>query len=333
MILRIVFALLLLIVVAAGGFWLFGPREPVDLTVSFDPASIGKDPDAFLATQEADIPNLRPQSQKEIVWAYPVSRAKTPLAIVYIHGFSADKAETRPLADDVAKALHANLFYTRLSGHGRDGAAMEQVSVNDWVNDLAEAIAIGRKLGSKVVVVAASTGATLATLGTSIPHMMDDVDGLVFVSPNFAINDRWAFLLDMPFARDILPLIGGKSYGFEPVNAGQAAHWTTSYPIGALAPMAALVRAVQNLDLSKVSPLPLLIFFSQQDKVVDPDATEAFAANWPGPHQVVEVPITGDPAHHTLAGDILSPKTTGDLAERIVAWVKALPGQDTANAK
>ena len=171
MILRFVFALILLLVVVAAGLWLFGPREPVDLTVSFDPSSIGSDPDAYLARQEADIPNLRPQSKKEIVWAYPASRAKTELSIVFLHGFSADKAETRPLADEVAKALHANLFYTRLTGHGRDGAAMEQASVNDWVNDLAEAMAIGRDIGSKVVVIGASTGGTeaLAAVLTTLP--------------------------------------------------------------------------------------------------------------------------------------------------------------------
>ena len=331
MILRIVLALILLVAIVLAGLWLFGPREPVDLTVRFDPAAIGSDPDVYLAKEEADIPNLRPQSQKEIVWAYPASRAKTPLAIVYIHGFSADKAETRPLADEVAKTLHANLFYTRLTGHGRDGAAMEQVSVNDWVNDLAEAIAIGRQLGSRVVVIGSSTGATLAALGTTIPHMMDDVEGLAFISPNFAIADRWAFLLDMPFARDLLPYLGGETRSFAPANDGQASHWTTEYPIGALAPLAAAVRAARNADFASAKPLPLLVFFSQDDKVVDPDATERFAANWPGPHQVVDVPVTGDPANHTLAGDILSPKTTDELAARIVAWITALPDASTAS--
>ncbi|MBO0661405.1 alpha/beta hydrolase [Jiella sp. MQZ9-1] len=325
MILRIVFALVLLLAIVLGGLWLFGPREPVDLTVHFDPTKIGSDADAYLAREEANIPNLRPWSKKEIIWAYPKSRAKTPLSVVYIHGFSADKAETRPLADEVAKALKANLFYTRLSGHGRDGAAMEQVSVNDWVNDLAEAMAIGRDIGSKVIVIGTSTGGTLATLGTTLPGMMKDTEGLVLVSPNFAINDRWAFLLDMPFARKLLPLIGGKTYGFQPLNEGQAKHWTTRYPIGALAPMAALVRAARNLDLSKAKPLPLLMLYSQQDQVVDPDASDAFVAKWPGPHQVIDVPVSGDPFHHVIAGDILSPKTTSELAERIVAWAEALP--------
>ncbi|MCE7029546.1 alpha/beta hydrolase [Jiella avicenniae] len=331
MILRIVLALVLLIAIVLAGLWLFGPREPVDLGLRFDPAAIGSDPDAYLARQEADIPNLRPQSAKEIVWAYPASRAKTPLSIVYVHGFSADKAETRPLADEVARALHANLFYTRLTGHGRDAAAMEQTSVNDWVNDLAEAMAIGRDIGSKVVVVASSTGGTLAALGTTIPGVMDDAEGIVLISPNFAVHGRWAFLLDLPFARDILPVLGGETYGFEPVNEEQAQHWTTRYPIGALAPMAALVRAVRKADFSAVRALPLLVFYSQQDEVVSPAATERFVANWPGPHQVVDVPVTGDASSHTLAGDIISPKTTDDLAARIVAWIRALPAKAEAD--
>ena len=79
------------------------------------------------------------------------------------------------------------------------------------------------------------------------------------------------------------------------------------------------------MDLSKARPLPLLVFFSQEDTVVDPDATEAFAAKWPGPPEAVAVPITGDPAHHTLAGDILSPQTTSEIAAQITRWIEALP--------
>ena len=58
--------------------------------------------------------------------------------------------------------LGANLFYTRLTGHGQDGAAMAEGSVNAWINDYAEAMAIGRAIGDKVVVIGTSTGASLA---------------------------------------------------------------------------------------------------------------------------------------------------------------------------
>lgn len=324
MILRISLALGFLLLLAAAGFWYLAPREPVDTTVHFDPSAIGGDPDAYLLRSEADIPNLRPNAQKEIVWAFPASRARTPLAIVYVHGFSATKAETRPLADKVAKALDANLFYMRLTGHGRDPAGMEQARVNDWVNDLAEAIAIGRTIGNRVIVIGTSTGGTLATLGATIPGLMDRVEGLVLVSPNFGLQNRRAFLLDLPFARKILPRIGGATHGFAPVNQKQAENWTTSYPIGALVPMAALIRATLAIDLSTIT-IPALALFSPQDQIVDPAATEDVMARWGGQTKTVLVPSSGDPENHVIAGDILSPETTDALADQITGWIRSLP--------
>ncbi|TIL79433.1 MAG: alpha/beta hydrolase, partial [Mesorhizobium sp.] len=126
---RIVLAVLGLAVVFSMAFVL-GPRVPVDTKIRFDPSAIGDDPQAYLAREEAAVPNIRDGLEKEIIWANPMVHAKTPLAIVYIHGFSASKGEVRPLPDDVADELDANLFYTRLTGHGQDGAAMAEGSVN-----------------------------------------------------------------------------------------------------------------------------------------------------------------------------------------------------------
>ena len=329
MILRIFIAVVTILALSAGAFWVIAPREPVDTTITFDASAIDPaDPDAYLATEEADIPNLRANASKEIVWAYPASRARTPLAIVYVHGFSATKAEVRPLADEVARALGANLFYTRLTGHGRDPAALEQTTVQAWLNDLAEATAIGRTIGNRVVVIGTSAGGTLATLGAAVaksdPALMKNVAGLVLISPNFGVQSRWAFLLDMPFAREALPIIGGSTRAFEPLNKAMGENWTTTYPIGALAPMAALIRATLVADISKIS-IPVLTLFSPADKIVDPAATEQVMIRWGAPHEVVEVPVSGDPSNHILAGDIVSPQTTQSLAQRIVEWVDGLP--------
>jgi hypothetical protein len=43
--------------------------------------------------------------------------------------------------------LGANLYFARLKGHGRSGDAMLEGSVQAWVDDFAEAVAIGRRLG------------------------------------------------------------------------------------------------------------------------------------------------------------------------------------------
>lgn len=324
MILRVSLVLLLLAAAAAAAVWMFGPREPVDLDVTFDPASIGPDPAAYLARTEADMPNLRPGDAKEIVWAYPASRARTPLAIVYIHGFSGSKEEMRPMPDEVARRLGANLFFTRLAGHGRDSAAMREASVNDWINDLAEAIAIGRAIGERVVVISTSTGATLATLGATVPGLLDKVAGIVMMSPNFALLDRYAFVLDLPYARTFGPWLVGEDRQFVVVSPDQAAHWTIRYPSVALLPMGALVRAARRVDVGAIR-LPAFFLFSPNDQVVDPAATEDVAARWGGPKRVLQVPVSGDPAGHILAGRILSPATTDEIAARVGDWIEALP--------
>lgn len=325
-ILRIVLAAVFLVVLTGVAYWTVGPREPVDLSITFDPEAIGADPDAYLARQEANVPNLRAKTAKEIVWAYPNSKAKTPLAIIYVHGFSASKEEVRPLPDDVAEALGANLFFTRLTGHGRDSAALEQTSVNDWINDLAEAVAIGRRIGERVAIISTSTGGTLTTLGATLPGLMKNVSGIVEISPNFGLRNRWAFLLDVPFARELVPLIAGRETRFTPLNEEMAAFWTTSYPTAALVPMAALVKAALAADIGAIK-IPALFIYSPADKIVDAGATERVIARWGAPHLALQVPINGDPSNHILAGRIVSPKTTAEIAERIVAWIKALPAE------
>ncbi len=81
------------------------------------------DIDTWLTMREADVKGVRAGCAKQIVWADGVR--KTPISVVYVHGFSATGAEVRPLPDLLAKALGANLYFTRLKGHGQDGIALE----------------------------------------------------------------------------------------------------------------------------------------------------------------------------------------------------------------
>jgi len=122
-------------------------------------------------------------AEKEIIWADPTAKAQTDIALIYIHGFSATKHETRPVTDKIADVLGANIYYARLKGHGRDGDAMAEASFQDWANDYAEAIAIGEKLGKKLIILSASTGSTLATWGLTNPELSKNVSGIVMISP------------------------------------------------------------------------------------------------------------------------------------------------------
>ncbi|MBV6650364.1 MAG: alpha/beta hydrolase, partial [Hoeflea sp.] len=168
---RIVLYLLGLLILAGLAAFALGPRPQADTTVSFDEATLPDDLDAYLASAEARFEDLRPGNERQIIWAYPASRARTPVAIVYIHGYSASPGELRPLPDMVAQRLGANLHFARLRGHGRSGDAMLEGSVHGWVDDFAEAVAIGRRLGERVVVMATSTGASLTTWAATQPAL------------------------------------------------------------------------------------------------------------------------------------------------------------------
>jgi len=301
-----------------------GPTEPVDLTFPevIVPAASGVAP--WLTANEAFVPNLRANAAKQIVWAGQPG-ARTPLALVYLHGFSADPAEVRPLPDAVAEGLGANLYLTRLTGHGRDSAAMAEPAVADWVADVAEAIAIGRSIGERVIVMGNSTGATLAVLAASDRDLARDIAGLVLMSPNMRVAGWGGRIMEWPGARAWGPMLIGPERAFTPVNDRQAAHWTTSYPTSAIAVLGALTHSVRRLPAAEMT-VPALFVMSETDRVIDVPAALRTLTTWGGPTELFRVPLgpNDDPAGHVLAGDILSPDATPRVSERILLWARGL---------
>lgn len=318
---QVLLALILLYI----GAWAIAPDTPVDREISFDASVLPDDLQPWLDRREFQFSDLKPDAAKRIVWAGAVGQ-KTPLAVIYLHGFSATAEEIRPVPDEVARALGANLFFTRLAGHGRDGAALAQVSAGDWIEDLAEAMAIGRRLGDRVLVISTSTGATLAAIGATDAALSQDMAGIVMVSPNFGVASLAGKILDMPFAQVWGPWVAGQTRSFTPQNDGHARHWTTSYPTVALFPMAALVRHARALDYSSVD-IPALVIYAEADQVVSAAQTKAVMAGWGGPLQMEErvVGPQDDPYSHVIAGHVLSPGQTDGVVQMILAWVAALP--------
>lgn len=312
---------LLALAVAFAALWFLAPREPVAMA-PFDPAAIPADPaalPAWLAAQEAAVPGIRPGAEKQVIWA-GAPGARTPWAVVYVHGFSATLQEIRPVPDRVAKGLGANLFFTRLTGHGQDGAALAAATAGDWRRDMAEALAIGARLGDRVLVIATSTGGTLAALAAAEGQAMD---GLALVAPNFALRSRAGALLDLPFARHWAPLVAGAERSFPPRNDAHGRWWTTRYPTTAVFPMAAVMRLARETDFA-AARVPALFLFSPQDYVIDPAALRRVAEAWGGPAGVTEIdPGAGGDAH-VIAGDVLSPDGTAPAVTAILDFAGGL---------
>lgn len=278
---------------------------------------------AWLVVEEravADRYGLVAGTEKRVRWQ--TAGERTRHAVVYLHGFSASRAEAAPLPARVADVLGANLYETRLKGHGHLAQPMHDTAAEDWLADALEAIAIGRAIGDEVILIGTSTGATLALALGNHPAM-DEVRALVLMSPNLAPRDpnaRWA---TRPFGPLIARAVVGETRSFEPHNALQARYWTTRYPTAAAIETMRLVDRVQSRLPMAVTPA-LLVMVSPQDGVVSPQAArDAFAAIDAPRKSLVEYRNSGDPSRHVLAGNILSPDTTDEVAEIILEFLAA----------
>jgi alpha-beta hydrolase superfamily lysophospholipase len=320
---RLVGRLLLGLAVAVAGLWWFGPYEPVDLKAGFDPRKFGEGVQVYFESVESQFDDIIPGVEKRVIWRDGFKERRTPVSVLYIHGFSATSEEIRPVPDRIADTLGANLVYTRLSGHGRGGAAMAAPVANDWIRDMAEGLAAARAVGDRVVVIASSTGGTLAAVAALDPELSRDIAALVLISPAFAINETAAFAPTWPAARWWLPLVLGPDQDFEPVSEDHRRYWTTSYPTVALLPKAALVKAVAGLDFERAK-VPALFRISDDDQVVRPEITRRIAGRWGGPAvlQLVTMGPGDDASAHVIAGDIRSPGQTEAAVADILAWLQ-----------
>ncbi|MGR3469153.1 MAG: alpha/beta hydrolase [Shimia sp.] len=281
-----------------------------------DPAAL----DAWLAEREGAVADLRPAAAKHIVWAGEAG-AVTDLSVVYIHGFSAALQELRPMPDQVAEALGANLHFGRLAGHGRDGQAMAEPGHVDWLKSAREAIDVGRRIGREVLVIACSTGATLAAI--SLAEEDRQVAGVVLISPNWRLRAAVPnALLKLPGLDIWAPRLLTQNRGFEPRSEGHAAHWTTSYPMSVIVTLRDTLQVADALDLGQLA-MPMLTITNPGDMVVDAEAAVGRALEWGGPRSVHHVTPEGagwDENGHILAGDIISPSGTAPVRDAILEW-------------
>lgn len=324
---RTVLRIVLLGVVLLLGVFFAGPRNSFG---SQTPTARASAPealeqlDAWLQSSEAAYPDLKPGTAKGIVW-HGADKVRKPWSVVYLHGFSASRLETAPLAEQVGRALGAHVFYARLSGHGRSSSsAMGEATVQDWLADAQEAVQIGQRLGERVLLISCSTGSTLATWLATQPQGRQ-VAAHAFVSPNFGPKDKMSELINGPWGQQIALAVEGETRGKPGTDPREEAAWTSRYPTKALFPMMALVKQVRESDLSAFQA-PVLMLYSEADRTVDPQETKAaFARMGSSQKSLVAVDYSEARGQHVLAGDIRAPKATAPMAATISAWAQALP--------
>lgn len=294
-------------------------RTPRDLPDSFELPDTLSAFDTWLAASESRFKDIEPGAERSIHWANPQRPTKTAVSLIYFHGFSACRKEISPVCEQVADAIGANIYFARLTGHGRSDEAMAEASLRDWLVQAEEALAIGQALGEKVVVVGTSTGATLGAWLAS--RHGSKIGASVCLSPNFGPRARGGRLLLLPGRHLLARLLVGEYREWEPENALQAKYWTHRYPAVALFPMMELVRLVETTDLS-ANRQPTLVIYSPNDQVIRPDRVEARMAEMGGqPVESLVIERGGSASHHVLAGDIISPMNTALVTDTVIDFL------------
>src|SRR5687767_5557118 len=157
--LLLAFPIILLIVYLAGP----KPKAPVFSSVMPVAPTESSALERYVSRNESKH-KIKPDNEAQIVWA-DSSKKKTEYAVVYLHGFFASKMEGDPVHRDFAKEFGCNLYLARLADHGIDTVdQMINFTADRGWESAKEALAIGKSLGEKVIIMSTSSGSTFALL-------------------------------------------------------------------------------------------------------------------------------------------------------------------------
>ena len=322
---KIIIAVTILLI----SFYLVGPTPSFNTKLNkltlpdTDTGNLGISLDSYIDEREASFVDITPGTEKKIIWANPDNPARTEWSFVYFHGFGATRQELMPVPEDVARHFNGNIYFARLSGHGRTPEALRSGNISAWAQDTHEALILAEKLGDKVVVIATSTGATLAAW-----YLQQDyapkVEALVLVSPNFKLKNPLAAILIAPWGEHIGRTLIGEYREWQPQNDLQRSFWTYRQPIESVIEMVNLVDHVGNLPFEQLE-VPVQLLYNPGDQIIDADTALAKVSEMKSAMKDIEI-ITevGDKSNHVLAGDAVSPHTNKQMTDHIIRFLGQL---------
>jgi len=312
-----------------------GPRPIFEkVSSSIKPLDISIDQiDSTIVAFESQFPNIKPDNQSRIVWADSVK--KTPYAMVYLHGFSAGVMESDPVHKILAKKYGCNLYLARLSHHGLSGDdAFEGLTPAALMHSASEAIAIGQVIGEKVILVSCSTGGTLSIyLTANNPGL---IAAQIMYSPNTAIGDPTAILLNKPWGREITKAVIGDYRMGDSTKIGTPIerYWTLTYRSEALIALQELLDQTMTDAVFEKIDSPYFIGYyykndEESDHVISVPGILNFDSKTKTPPNLKRVIAFADVGNHVMASDLKS-KDIGSVIEETSLFMEEVLGMAPA---
>lgn len=226
--------------------------------------------------REAVNPAVKPGCEAAIVWLDSLNPAKTPYSVVYVHGFSASHVEGSDLAKEFARRYGCNLYLARLQAHGLDRPEpMLEMTADSLYQSAVDALAVGKKIGEKVILISTSTGGTLSLeMAANLPG---SVDGLILYSPNIQIFGSTAAMLARPWGLQMARAVTGGNYRGWDGSEYEQKYWTTRYRLEAVVELQNLVENSMKPETFAKVTQPVMLGYYYQDEIHQ-DSTVSVAA-------------------------------------------------------
>ncbi|MEP6949550.1 MAG: alpha/beta hydrolase [Ginsengibacter sp.] len=259
---------LLIIIIILGIVYLFGP-SPDTPTYAIIMPSVPSQPtllEAFIKNNESQH-KLKPDNEARIVWANDSLKQKTEYAIIYLHGFSASQEEGNPIHTNIAKEFGCNIYLSRLAEHGIDTTEpMANLTSDKYWESAKQALAIGKQLGNKIILMGTSTGGTNALqLAATYPK---DIAALVLMSPNIAINNDKAYLLNNHWGYQMAKMITGNDHIIsDDERPIYKQYWYYNYPLKALVQLEEMLETTMTKEIFEKVKQPVLMLYYYKDSV------------------------------------------------------------------
>ena len=225
-----------------------------------------KELEAYIRDQEAQH-TLKPDNEARIVWANDSLKQPTEYSIVYLHGFSSSQGEGNPAHRDIAREFGCNLYLSRQAEHGLDTVeALINLTADAYWESAKQALAIGRQLGKKVILIGTSTGGTQALqLAATYP---DQVAALILLSPNIAINDPNAWMLNNHWGLQIAHLVVGSKYiDSKDTRPLYRQYWYWHYRTEGVAALEEMLETTMNKETFEKVKQPVELLYYYKDSV------------------------------------------------------------------
>ena len=312
--------------------WLLGPPPPEPALAANWPAvpAAATDLERYILTKENALP-LREDNAARIVWA-DSSRRRTEYAFVYLHGFAGSYRDGYPWNAQLAETFGANLYQARYAGHGMTPPHNQVAFSPDaaWT-DAQEALAIGERLGEKVILLSTSTGGALATLLAA--RYPERVHALINIGPNFQDDIPGTWMLNTNWGYELAHLVSAgdwREVSHEDPRADQ--YWDTMYVAEALVELQVLVDAVTRPENLRQVRCPVLTMYyhrdaQHEDERVEIDVYPKIHGQFATPMEQVWLRPLPTPETHFCGSDIMSKDVaiTRETAVRFCREVLGMP--------